>query len=172
MSTRSHIEFVWEEEKITHLIYRHSDGYPTGLIPDLLAFLKWNSGRNSDVEYTIANYFFFEKVTTIQMLNECSHKTDNPDTLENMLDASTAQLGYGLCEPKGIHGDCEWFYRVTFRKAGHIDIDVYKMKFDMEYKDINEDCHCGVLIISDPQTYEVKEELLSLMEKNGSIAYA
>ena len=68
MSTRSQIEFknIWKDKKkkehsSSRTVYRHSDGYPEGVIPDLKAFLKWNEGRNGDVEYQTANFIYWSK---------------------------------------------------------------------------------------------------------------
>ncbi|MBA7579574.1 hypothetical protein ES708_21445 [subsurface metagenome] len=38
------------------LLYRHSNGYPDSVVPDLKEFLRWNGGRNSDIEYAAAAF--------------------------------------------------------------------------------------------------------------------
>lgn len=41
MSTRCQIEF--RSGKLRRTVYRHWDGYPSAVIPDLLAFLAWST---------------------------------------------------------------------------------------------------------------------------------
>ncbi len=41
MSTRCQIEF---RGRLRRTVYRHWDGYPSAVIPDLLEFLAWNRG--------------------------------------------------------------------------------------------------------------------------------
>lgn len=56
-------------------VYRHSDGYPSAVIEDLLAFLAW-SVRGSDVEYVAAN--FLEQARDHQvLLRKLDHDSKN-----------------------------------------------------------------------------------------------
>ena len=63
MSTRSQTEFISvngiDVDKRT--VYRHSDGYPRAMIPDLFNFIRWNQGRMHDPEYTAANWIYWNK---------------------------------------------------------------------------------------------------------------
>ena len=76
MSTRCQIEFMNiltreekegpEKRKLVKVVrrrtvYRHSDGYPENVIPDLKEFLEWNKGRNFDLEYQAANFIYWSK---------------------------------------------------------------------------------------------------------------
>src|SRR4051812_22080499 len=56
MSTRCQIEFRSGSTRRT--VYRHWDGYPSAVIPDLLAFLAWST-RRGDVEYETANFLYW-----------------------------------------------------------------------------------------------------------------
>jgi hypothetical protein len=89
MSTRCQIEFRSGEVRRT--VYRHWDGYPSAVIPDLLAFLAW-SERRGDVEYETANFLYWSK---------------------RALDASK-QLGFGVCANDELHGDIEYYYVVRY----------------------------------------------------------
>ena len=91
MSTRCQIEFRSGEVRRT--VYRHWDGYPSAVIPDLLAFLQW-SNRAGDVEYEAANFLYWSK-----------RELDDP------------QLGFGVCANDELHGDVEYFYRVEHRQG-------------------------------------------------------
>ena len=48
MSTRCQIEF--RRGDVRRTVYRHWDGYPSAVIPDLLAFLAWST-RSGDIEW-------------------------------------------------------------------------------------------------------------------------
>ena len=92
MSTRCQILFRFSNGEV--LTYRHSDGYPKGVIPDLVAFLKWN-GNNSDYTYTMANYFFWNKKRYAKYLRQ-------------------GRLGFGLNYDGQLCGDINYFYAVDF----------------------------------------------------------
>ncbi len=58
MSTRCQIEFICKRKTTSgqyrsdkRTVYRHSDGYPGSMIPDLLEFIQWNQGRNDQIDY-------------------------------------------------------------------------------------------------------------------------
>jgi hypothetical protein len=57
MSTRCQIEF--RSGSVRRTVYRHWDGYPSAVIPDLLAFLAWS--RRRGVEYETANFLYWSK---------------------------------------------------------------------------------------------------------------
>lgn len=113
MSTRSQIGFYDKKEtpnkKFEALIYRHSDGYPSAVLPDIIPFLKWwKTVRGlSDLEYVSARL--------LQYL--CNEYDVRGKELEKQLGTSlskntdyTGTLGHGIC--KGFHGDIEYFYKV------------------------------------------------------------
>lgn len=141
MSTRSQIEFktIFKDEKTKkefverRTIYKHSDGYPEGVIPDLKDFLKWNNGRNDDVEYTTANFIYWSKRKheeeyfninwrTKKIENKNLKWSDNQPT-----NCSTLHIGFGICENDGFHGDIEYFYEVVY-KDKKIEILTYEVE--------------------------------------------
>lgn len=96
MSTRCQIEFRSGEQRRT--VYRHWDGYPSAVIPDLLAFLAW-SNRRGDVEYESANFLYWSK---------------------RELDEDRCQLGFGICTNDELHHDVEYYYVVEHTPGGPI----------------------------------------------------
>jgi len=133
MSTRCHIEFkrIWNEKlkngkvkkvEESRMVYRHSDGYPEGVVPDLKEFLEWNDGRNSDLEYMTANFIYWSKRWHEERYYHESYgggmdKDGNkvpwhkkPQDMNSML-----LLGFGVCEKNGFHGDMEYFYEVIVK---------------------------------------------------------
>lgn len=103
-------------------IYRHSDGYPSGVLPDLMDFYNWNKGRNEQIDYAAANFIFFEKRKREE--DWCSveikrlHKPHNFMECDNN-NCESLKIGYGV--EKGdhtIHGDEEWLYRITVEENG------------------------------------------------------
>lgn len=93
MSTRCQIEFSNGVTRRT--VYRHSDGYPSSVIPDLLAFLQWST-RSGDIEYEAANFLYWSK---------------------RELGPTSEQLGFGVCANDELHGDTEYYYVVEFRRV-------------------------------------------------------
>lgn len=117
MSTRCQIGFYEKEplnchtdcwlDKYLALIYRHSDGYPEGVLLDLIPFLQWfdlNRGLG-DTEYVSAR--------TLQYLcnqyDERSYPYYKSDA--GYSNAYTGILGHGICN--SFHGDIEYYYAVT-----------------------------------------------------------
>ena len=122
MSTRCRIDFIvkWidengKEHTDIRCVYRHGDGYPEGVLPDLTEFLKWNNGRNNDVEYTTANFIYWSKRNMEKYLKE-GEDWNSPN--------SYARFGFGVCDKDCWHGDLEYYYEV-FPEIG--EVKVYKM---------------------------------------------
>jgi hypothetical protein len=105
MSTRCQIEF--RSGNIRRTVYRHWDGYPSAVIPDLLDFLAWST-HGGDVEYETANFLYWSK---------------------RGMDERSVQLGFGVCANDELHGDVEYFY-VVEHGAG-TSVRAYKV----EHKD-------------------------------------
>src|SRR5258708_32004680 len=97
MSTRCQIEFRCGGVRRT--VYRDSDGYPSAVIEDLLAFLAW-SVRGSDVEYVAANFLYWSK----REITKCLPRHE--------------QLGFGICGNDELHGDIEYYYVVAWEEQG------------------------------------------------------
>jgi len=101
MSTRCQIQFRSGSTRRT--VYRHSDGYPGGVLPDLRAFLAWCTRR--DVEYATANFLYWSK-------REAAARTP-----------ASEQVGFGVCANDELHGDIEYFYLVDLDTE---EISVYE----------------------------------------------
>ena len=126
MSTRCQIEFMNisnreekegpEKGKIVKVIrrrtvYRHSDGYPESVIPDLSEFLKWNEGRNFDLEYQAANFIYWSKKKIEKQIErdlEIVGGTSNvPEMKRRMI-----LTGHGICNNDEFHPDIFYYYEV------------------------------------------------------------
>ena len=99
MSTSCQIEFKEEEGKKRILIYKHSDGYPERMIPELKEFLEWNKGRNNDLEYAAANYVYWGKT-----------RDQDP------------KLGYGICPGKELYNYVSYVYRINLGAKPIIEV--------------------------------------------------
>jgi|GEM_PF-6055478 len=104
MSTRCQIEF--RRGSMRRTVYLHWDGYPSAVIPDLLAFLQW-SARGGDIEYEAANFRYWSK---------------------RALDERSAQLGFGVCDG-ALHADVEYFYLVSHTSA-RVTITAYAVEHE------------------------------------------
>lgn len=115
MSTRSNIRIQSGNRKFQ--IYRHWDGYPEGVVPDLQEFFAWNKGRNDDLSYTIANFFYFFKRSAEE--NEVEQRKEDKRIEEftgpswkNPTHLSGILTGYGIVEAQDPEPETwiEWFY--------------------------------------------------------------
>lgn len=152
MSTRCQIEFKHIYQRLKkkkpiverRTIYRHSDGYPEGVVPDLQEFYKWNLGRNGDIEYQVANFIYWSKRWyeehyfnkdyngKIKNVNAKWHNLNKecPDNLH---------IGFGVCENDEFHGDIEYFYELI-REEVQVDevkfsTKTYLLVYKVESKD-------------------------------------
>lgn len=130
MSTRCQIEFKHINKYLNRkkpiverrTVYRHSDGYPEsehGVISDLKKFLKWNSGRNSDIEYQTANFIYWSKRLHEELYfnKNIRGKEENPKLKwsdNNTTNMSSLHTGFGICGNDEFHGDIEYFYQVIY----------------------------------------------------------
>lgn len=144
MSTRCQIEFVvkWNNkdnkpERDYRTVYRHSDGYPEGVIPDLKDFLKWNVGRNTDVEYAAANFIYWSKRKHEEKYFKPGDGYETRKKWSDMggTNCSGLHTGFGVCNNKEIHGDTAYFYRViTSLDNKDIVIECYTVGYGSEYE--------------------------------------
>jgi hypothetical protein len=148
MSTRAQIEFVvkWNNkdnkpERECRTIYRHSDGYPEGVIPDLKKFLKWNAGRNTDVEYAAANFIYWSKRGYEEKYfkpGETFYETKSKWSDVGPTNCSQLHTGFGVCNNKELHGDIAYFYRVIAsledKDKDNIIIECYTVGYGNEYE--------------------------------------
>ena len=102
------------------LIYRHWDGYPQAVIPDIKEFIeKFIAKRGFDGTYLIACLMAFLKQY------HCGEKSLQRKTDIEIGGARVDVYGYGMdCE---LHGDIEYFYGILPDK-----IVVYKCKYNAE----------------------------------------
>jgi hypothetical protein len=129
MSTRCQIGIYETADKKTNeydvLLYKHTDGYPEGVIPILEPIVKrFAKDRGiSDTEYAAAwiLYEFMEEHVkyNIEASKEYKHKpSDGKDF-----------LSHGICGNKQLHGDIEYFYAVyPDRIEAHKVIDIPNME--------------------------------------------
>lgn len=112
MSTRCQIGFYNANEQNLNnfeaLIYRHCDGYPKGVLPDLIPFLKdFDKNRGiDDIEYAAANLVVYLRY----------HHCGEP--------SNTRYTGLGIC--KHFYSDIEFFYAIY----GDGTVKVFKVKYD------------------------------------------
>lgn len=112
MSTRSQIAvFENENEKNSTakvLLYRHSDGYPEGVLPDIKPFLvKFNKVRGiSDAAYCFAR--LTQHLTNLhdKLMNKLHEKHSIGSHMEDSF-----CIGFGV--DAEFHGDIEYFYHVS-----------------------------------------------------------
>lgn len=121
MSTRTQIEFITvyaNETPDKRTVYRHCDGYPSAMIPDLLHFIRWNGGRNHDAEYTAANWIYWNKRNNEENylnldydVKRRGHITWNSPDVENDHN-NILKIGHGVCINDEYHRDIEYLYKV------------------------------------------------------------
>lgn len=103
MSTRAQIRFE-EKGNPVAVIYRHSDGYPEGILADLVEFCVWLTGPPEgrpirDLEYAAANLVYWYKLQLARIRS------------------GAEKLGVGICptDASHIHGDAEYLYVIDDR---------------------------------------------------------
>lgn len=124
MSTRSQIGIYdgndQPVEKYEALLYRHSDGYPSGVLPDIMPFLSWwSKGRGiNDTEYVsarllqyLANKFDQNSIGFHEQMKgkfppHAQQEQEIKDTKE-----FTGIYGHGICNK--FHWDIEYFYAIA-----------------------------------------------------------
>lgn len=126
MSTRSQIGIYAEQKakpkEFEALLYRHSDGYPSGVLPDIMPFLSWwAKGRGiRDTEYVSARLLqylcnkydghtleFHAEMRKTKAFPKAQEHSDKEDEETKLF---TGTLGHGIC--KQFHWDIEYFYAV------------------------------------------------------------
>ena len=107
MSTRCQIGFYEKPgqplKKPSALIYRHSDGYPEGVLPEILPFcVRFDKHRGmGDTEYLAARLLG-------HLLND--HDGFTRDHCPPQLAGIFAFTGYGISD--AFHGDLEYYYAI------------------------------------------------------------
>lgn len=124
MSTRCMLGFYESQEtdleKHQALLYRHSDGYPQGVLPEITPFLSWWIGTpwiGIDIEYCAARLLQY-------LCNEHDRGFKRSwEELRGESEGYTGKLGYGIANE--FHGDIEYYYAIFPDR-----IDVYQTAFD------------------------------------------
>jgi len=149
MSTRCQIEFMnisTREEKEgpekgklvkvvrRRTVYRHSDGYPESVLPDLKEFLKWNEGRNFDLEYQAANFIYWSKKEMEKQIEEdlkIAGGTSNvPEMKRRMI-----LTGHGICNNDEFHSDIVYYYEViSDSETKEITVKSYSVDYPVPEK--------------------------------------
>jgi hypothetical protein len=113
-------------------VYRHSDGYPESVIPDLKEFLEWNKGRNFDIECQAANFIYWSKKRQKEQLERnlvLANYADFPKTRRHML-----LSGFGICNNDEFHGDIAFYYEVISDSEKWIIIKCYQLGYPIPEK--------------------------------------
>lgn len=113
MGTRSNIQFRSNGER--YQIYKHWDGYPSGTIPELQQFLKWNEGRNDDISYCVGNYFLFMKMLHAMNVRSTEHNKDILAMFKDPISDDLLHTGFGIVEVTNKVTE-EWLYIVDLDK--------------------------------------------------------
>ena len=98
MGTRGVITFVLDGQ--TKSVYQHWDSYESYTIPKLQAFLRWNKSRNNQLDYTVANFIFYSKMTDyLQQTHEKPTITNIKKAIYGIPDQNDGfHTGYGIVD--------------------------------------------------------------------------
>ena len=149
MSTRSQLRFVQENRhenedgetistRRVAQVYRHSDGYPEGVLPTLaqLQALQDETGTERDPSYVASNFIFLNKLQGMGLYLDRDGGFGGSLSIEDIeavlvkndvsglstLEQPHFLLGYGVEDPEsGIHGDEEYLYVVELPKRSPFD---------------------------------------------------
>lgn len=121
MSTRCQIALYAGDDRALPdfevLLYRHHDGGPDDLVPDVLPFLRrFRRVRNlSDAEYCAA--WLVHHMTERHMRDVRRFQRQERGRRHRVYSKANevfwAFLGHGICGDRRIHSDIAYFYRVT-----------------------------------------------------------
>lgn len=108
------------------LLYKHSDGYPEGVLPILEPMLKAFEIRRglSDTGYLGAWVLYALMDEHVQSMKDwAKERRDKEGAVsdDHIPEDGRNCLGFEICNRHGIHGDIEYFYAVS--PSG---LDVYK----------------------------------------------
>lgn len=130
MSTRCQLRFTDKRTDNVAQVYRHSDGYPEGILPflDHLQVLLHATGTQRDASYAAAQFILIDKLRYIERtFRQDGIYSDLPDTVERVLNPESWEdlnqtpsylLGHGVEDPScGIHGDEEYLYLIELPSA-------------------------------------------------------
>ncbi|MGD0340339.1 MAG: hypothetical protein ABSA76_01340 [Bacteroidales bacterium] len=136
MSTRANVILKDESSKL--IFYKHSDGYPEGVLPVLNKFMDWlNAGKIRNnvsqsagwliilgaMEYNTIPKFKAEKPEGVYPGSTLTF--GNLDTFEDPKDWKVGAYEPTTC----IHGDIEFLYTIDLKKA---EISVQEVRYNYE----------------------------------------
>ena len=138
MSTRSHILIEQEKNQLYPImIYKHSDGYPSGVLPFLQEFThKFLKVRGHDPEYFLAQLLrhwsiqdrWYEAIIkTAWGRDDYEEPYEGFNERHKNIQSEYAFLSWGITPLSDIHGDIEYFYIV--KTTGKIEVRVPKKGF-------------------------------------------
>ena len=138
MSTRCQIEFICKRKTTSgqyrsdkRTVYRHSDGYPGSMIPDLLEFIQWNQGRNDQIDYMAANWIYWNKRREEDAFLNDSDITRNDKWDDRYVEKDPnhfLKIGHGVDINNRYHGDIEYLYKVIVVESGFGGVDVISIE--------------------------------------------
>ena len=142
MATRCQIEFIykWKAESGQYrsekrTVYRHSDGYPSAMMQDLLEFLRWNQGRNDQPDYAAANWIYWNKRRDEDAFLNDSDITRNDKWDDRYVEKDSnhfLKIGHGVDINNRYHGDIEYLYKVIviegFTGSDVINVTAYAVR--------------------------------------------
>ena len=108
MSTRCKI-VVKDKFGNKFAIYRHSDGYPTGVIADIKAFMELYHDKYAEIhgaDYWLANFVFYAKLSCFA----------DPILKKDILRDKWFEYGYGVVTPRYQQSDIEYIYEIDLGK--------------------------------------------------------
>jgi hypothetical protein len=151
LSTRSQLRFVQRigyerddgevetSERIAQ-VYRHSDGYPEAVLPDLLGLKRLLEMTRTErgPDYAAAQFVFLEKLRAMSfyigtdpersITVRAPEAMTDPASFEH-LDQPRFLLGHGIENPAdGIHGDEEFLYVVELPRIEFGEVSEWSVK--------------------------------------------
>jgi len=139
MSTRSQI--IIKDDYSEQWFYRHSDGYPSGNLPQLFKFMSWlKEGKiRNNVEQSSG---WLILIGADEYGYDYNFDTDKKTRRKNLFKPNGKKLGcgwkcgaYEICSCKELHGDVEWLYTIDLQDDTIEILDVRsdkKKKFTFE----------------------------------------
>jgi len=154
MSTRAQIAV--RDGSSTQLLYQHSDGYPTGVLPILKQYIQGvrDGGIRDNVSQSVGWLIVWSHKEMMEDNNYLAEKHGNSIAFSDW------KVAYIEPSPEGLHGDIEYLYVVDLvtRKVMHTQkIDEI---LDLQYRMFGHTADPGILI-------PVLLELPSLWKASG-----
>lgn len=115
MSTRCQIKLRTEDETVnTIYIYKHSDGYPEGVLPTLVPLVnEFMKSRGWDGAYLLC------QIIRAFALEDYKAFTAQPDVYKYKIEGSYRFLGWGLDTIQ--HGDIDYLYEIDEKGSIYIN---------------------------------------------------